>query len=89
MRRRETFQAGIGSLLLILGVLLATLPKDWIEYTVRVEPDAGSGTLELLIALAAVVVGFALIVPIAFRQIRARRRPASKAEGGGALPPGG
>ncbi len=73
MRRRETVQAGIGSLALIFGVLLAALPRDWIEETVRVEPDAGSGKVELVIALSTIVVGLALIVPIVFRRIRARR----------------
>lgn len=73
MQRREIMQAGIGSLLLILGVLLAALPKDWVEETIGIEPDAGSGTLELVIACGAIVVGLALIVPIAFRWVRARR----------------
>ena len=73
MRRREIVQAGIGLLLLILGVLLAALPKDWIEETVGIEPDAGSGALELMILLGAIVVGLALIVPVALRRVRARR----------------
>jgi hypothetical protein len=88
MHRREIAQAGIGSLLLILGILLAALPKDWIEETVRIEPDAGSGTLELMIALGAIVVGLALIVPVAFRQVRARRGADSRAVGGGRWPDG-
>jgi hypothetical protein len=79
MRRREIAQVGIGSLLLILGVLLAALPKDWIEQAVGIEPDAGSGALELMIVLGAIVVGLALIVSVAFRRVRAGRGPESTA----------
>lgn len=88
MRRSEIVQGGIGSLVLILGVLLATLPKDWIEETIGIDPDAGSGTLELVIALGAIVVGLALIVPVAFRRVRARRGSDSRAVGDGGWPDG-
>lgn len=88
MRRREIVRVGIGSLLVILGVLLAALPKDWIEQNVRIEPDAGSGALELMIVLGVIVVGLALIVPVAFRRVRAGRGPESTAAGDGGSPDG-
>jgi len=88
MRRRGIVSAGIGSLLLIFGVLLAVLPKNWIEETVGIEPDAGSGTLELVIVLVAIVVGLSLIVPLAFRRVRARRGPDSGAVRDGGWPDG-
>ena len=81
MRRREAVQAEIGLILLLLGVLLMTLPKDWIEETVRLEPDVGSGTLELVSGGGTIAVGLALIVPVAFRAVRARHSPASRAVG--------
>jgi hypothetical protein len=63
--RRPLVLAVIGGLLIAAGIVVAALPKDWIEETFGVDPDAGSGFLELLIALVPVLVG-ALLLGLAY-----------------------
>ena len=50
-----------GGILLVVGILLAALPKAWLETTFGVEPDAGNGSVELLLVLIPIVLGAALI----------------------------
>ena len=50
-----------GGILLVVGILLAALPKDWLETTCGLEPDAGNGLVELLLVLVPIVLGAALI----------------------------
>jgi hypothetical protein len=52
------------------AVLLAALPKDWIESAFGVEPDGGSGELELVPIVVLAVVAVSLVVRVAL----ARRR---------------
>ena len=51
----------LGGILLVVGILAAALPKDWLETTFGVEPDAGNGFVELLLVLVPIVLGAALI----------------------------
>ena len=51
----------VGGILIAMGIVLAALPKDWLEERFAVEPDAGNGLVELLFLLVPVVVGAALI----------------------------
>ena len=53
------------------AVLLAALPMDWIEEVFGVEPDGGSGMLELAPIVVLAVTALALCARVA----RARRRP--------------
>ena len=61
MTRLDRIKTLVGGLLLLAGVLLAALPKDWIEKTLGVEPDAGSGVLELAFVLVPIVMGLILL----------------------------
>lgn len=53
------------------AMLLAALPKDWIESAFAIEPDGGTGELELvpIVVLAAVAVAL-------FARVRLSRRRA-------------
>ena len=72
MSRAARIQLVVGVILVVVGILLATLPKDWMEETFGVEPDGGNGFVELLLFIVPVVVGVALIA----RVMLTRRRPA-------------
>ena len=70
MARPGRTQLVIGGILIAIGIVLAALPKDWLEERFAIEPDAGNGLVELLLFLVPVVVGVALVV----RGLVARRR---------------
>jgi len=61
MTRTGRTQMVVGGILVVLGVLFAALPKDWLEERFAIEPDAGNGVVELLLVLVPIVVGAALI----------------------------
>jgi hypothetical protein len=61
MARAKRSLAATGGLLIIISVLLAVLPQDWIEETFGVEPDAGSGALELALVLVPAALGLSLV----------------------------
>jgi hypothetical protein len=61
MSRANRIKTAVAGLLILAGVLFAVLPKDWIEETFHVEPDAGSGVLEVAFALVPVAVGLLLL----------------------------
>ena len=62
MARPGRTQLVVGGLLIAIGFVLAALPKDWLEERFAIEPDAGSGLVELLLVLVPVVAGAALVV---------------------------
>ena len=62
MTRAQRIIAVVGGLLVLLGVLVAVLPKDWIEETFHVEPDGGNGMVELGIVLVPIVAGVVMLV---------------------------
>jgi uncharacterized membrane protein YedE/YeeE len=70
MARPGRTQLVIGGILIAIGIVLAALPKDWLEERFAIEPDAGNGLVELLLFVVPVVVGVALVV----RGLVARRR---------------
>ena len=76
MTRAQRIVAIIGGLLALAGVLLAVLPKDWIEESFGVEPDAGNGLVELTIVVVPVVLGAALAARVGIA-VRARRAHAA------------
>lgn len=44
---------------LLLALVFSVLPHTWIEFTFGVDPDGGSGALELLLIIVPVAVVFA------------------------------
>lgn len=67
----------VGGILVAIGILLAALPKDWLEERFAVEPDAGNGLVELLLFVVPMVVGAVLIARgwVARRRDVRRTRP--------------
>ncbi len=63
----------IGLVLVVVGLGAALLPTTWIENAAGVEPDGGSGALELLIALGILAVG-ASFLAAAYARSAAQRR---------------
>ena len=74
MARPGRTQMVVGGFLIAIGIVLAALPKDWLEERFAIEPDAGNGLVELLLFLVPVVVGAALVA----RGWVARRRGVSR-----------
>lgn len=60
----------VGTLLVIVGCALAALPKLWIEGTIGFEPDSGNGLFELIIAVAPIILGAALVLRGVLRRHR-------------------
>ena len=71
----------LGVILVVVGILFAALPKDWLEETFAIEPDAGNGFVELLIVVVPIVIGGALIARgvVASRNQVRRAQPAVQA----------
>jgi hypothetical protein len=57
----------VGAALVCLGLLLAFLPKDWIESRFGFEPDGGNGMVELALILVPIALGVALILQVLAR----------------------
>jgi hypothetical protein len=72
VKRVERLSLLLAGVLVVGGVLFAALPKDWIEETFGVEPDAGNGRLELAIVVVPIVLGVALAARV-WLAVRARR----------------
>ena len=83
MDRRGRGSIALGAILVVVGILFAALPKDWVEQTFGVEPDGGNGFVELLIVLVPIVIGAALIA----RGVRSWRRDAGRARSVVPTPP--
>ena len=63
----------VGVVLVVVGLGAALLPATWIEDAAGVEPDGGSGGLELLIALGVVAVGASFLATAYIRAATQRR----------------
>jgi preprotein translocase subunit SecG len=74
MSRTQRTTTILAVALIAIGLLLGLLPKDWIEQTFGIEPDAGSGVLELGLALAPIAVGIVLLVTVLLKRRRQVRR---------------
>jgi hypothetical protein len=73
MRPRFWIEAGLAASSCLL-LLLTLVTSDWIEATLRIDPDAGNGSVEWLVAagLLATTLAFGLLA----RAERARAAPA-------------
>jgi hypothetical protein len=58
LQRIYTISAAL--LPLALGIMLGVLPRNWVEVTLGIDPDGGSGFLEALLALIPFMIGLAL-----------------------------
>ena len=67
MSKVKRFSATLAAVTIAAGVLFGILPRNWIELFFRADPDGGSGTLEVLFALALVALGAGLVVYAARR----------------------
>lgn len=70
--RRRALALGIA--LIVLSVLYATLPLDWIEQRWHVSPDGDSGLVEVLVPLVLGAVGVLLLLPACLSRWRSTRR---------------
>jgi uncharacterized membrane protein YcjF (UPF0283 family) len=61
-----------GALLVIVGLAVALLSKEWIEETFGFEPDGGNGLLELALSLVPIAIGVWLLLNVALARIRRR-----------------
>jgi hypothetical protein len=61
-----------GSALVLLGLLFALLPKEWIEERFGFEPDAGNGLVELALIVIPVVIGAALLIGVLLARAASR-----------------
>jgi hypothetical protein len=75
LNKRTLVSVVVGMALAALAVAVATLPRDWIEANLGLEPDAGSGVLELLLILVPLVLGVALLARVGRVVLRSRPRP--------------
>lgn len=74
----------LGSALVLVGVLLALQPLDWIEQRYDVDPDADSGVLEFIVSAALVTAGAILVGSVWWARgfaVRGRRRNAASRRG--------
>ena len=59
---RGSTEPGVCGILVPIGILLAALPKDWLEEErLAIEPAAGNGFVELLPFVVPLVVGAVLM----------------------------
>jgi hypothetical protein len=58
------------SISVAVGIMFGVLPRNWIELRLGIEPDGGSGLLELLFAS----IPIAAAAPVAIFMWRASRR---------------
>ena len=72
MSKVKGFWAGFALTTIVAGVLLGTLPRNWIELLFRTDPDGGSGILELLLALGLVALGAGVVLSAAWRLTRSK-----------------
>jgi putative effector of murein hydrolase LrgA (UPF0299 family) len=74
MSSREKLKLRIAAAAIVVGVLAALLPTQWIEGLFEVSPDGGSGSLELLFVVVPIAVG----VMIAAHTLLGRRSLSSR-----------
>jgi uncharacterized membrane protein YcjF (UPF0283 family) len=70
--RNERMKIAAGALLVIVGLAVALLSKEWIEETFGFEPDGGNGLLELALSLVPIAIGVWLLLNVALARIRRR-----------------
>ncbi len=60
MSRLQRWLLVVAVALVLLGLAVAALPKEWIEETFGFEPDQGNGLVELALAVVPIAAGVAL-----------------------------
>lgn len=75
MTKLDRPRAALAAAFTICGLLMALLPKTWLEQRLGVEPDAGSGLVELLLVAGPLALGLGLALSMA---PRLGRRPATR-----------
>lgn len=72
---KTRLSAVAGTVLILIGLGLSFLSKQWIEDTLGFEPDGGNGALELAFVLVPIAIGASLlaIAALAHHQRRARQ----------------
>ena len=73
VRRRYWIELGAAVLAFVL-LLVTLVSKEWIETVFGVDPDGGSGALELAIVVGLAVVGLGSTLAACYEVSRARRR---------------
>ncbi|PKW28073.1 ABC transporter permease [Phycicoccus duodecadis] len=73
MRRRMWTESGLAAVTAVLAVVTA-VDAEWVEWLFGVDPDGGSGALELGLVVALAVVSLVLAA-LARRHRLAARRP--------------
>lgn len=59
MSRWRHLPSVAATVLLLLALGFSVLPRTWIEFTFGVDPDGGSGALELMLIIVPVAIVFA------------------------------
>jgi hypothetical protein len=62
MGSRQKVELLIAAAAIVVGILAALLPTQWIEQLFEVSPDGGSGSLELLFVVVPIAVGVMITV---------------------------
>lgn len=75
MIRRGGVRLLLAVVLVAAGILFALLPKQWIEQTLGMAPDGGSGLLELLFVAIPIAVGVVLAARVLLAGRRRRWQP--------------
>ena len=79
MSKVKCLSAALAAITIAAGVLFGILPRNWVELFFHVDPDGGSGLLELLFALALVAMGAGIVLYAARRRARAKTNAARAA----------
>jgi hypothetical protein len=73
----QRLRLAAGGVCAVLAVLSTVLPPDWLEASLRFDPDGGNGFVEALVATALAVAALVLVggVVVARRRSRAESAP--------------
>lgn len=67
------------AIIVVLGIVSISLPQDWIESTLGISPDGGTGILEMFFTLIPVVcLALWVIAKMLFLAAKGKRGPACR-----------